>query len=85
MTITMETNKGHPSILVCITTYQSSETLNSVIDCIFGNYKNSEFCKVDNNSTDNTDAMLDNKKALNIKRVIVLLCGFMDKDPDYHT
>lgn len=81
----METNKGHPSISVCITTYQSSETLNSVIDCIFGNYKNSEFCIVDNNSTDNTDAMLDNKKALNIKWVIGLLYGFMDEAQNYRT
>lgn len=56
-----------PKISVCITTYQSSETLKEVIDCISENYQNSEFCVVDNNSTDGTDIILNKMGRTNIK------------------
>lgn len=56
-----------PKISVCITTYQSIDTLKKAIDCIAENYGNCEFCIIDNNSTDGTDIILDKMNYVDIK------------------
>ncbi len=54
-------------ISICITTYESSETLIRTVKDLSSNYSNIEFCIVDNFSTDGTFEGLKSLKNNNIK------------------